>query len=207
MYPLFPPVPGMRTAADPFAGRLLSLLPPNTPEFATLPPKFSASSFDNDDIAEGLKVLFQGDVLPHKRILTHCLASVAYHCPWFRDVIARHPQHPFTRIPILKHPDLLDRLQTLLFRDPPDGVRHTGVPPHIFQNIELKLIEASCQQLKEQSKRIVKLLRDTIRQARDTKSDSCATATDMVGLILHHCNSCQTVALGILHRRLYQSEL
>ena len=68
--------------------------------------------------------------------------SVVYHMGAFvKHVIEKQPNHPFSAIPLLQYPGLLQRLQKFVTLDRTDNMpQATGIPPHIDHSQKLSEI-------------------------------------------------------------------
>ena len=65
-------------------------------------------------------------------LLLFVLASVFYHSEWVQSQVTKQPGYPFSLIPFLNHPGLLNELKLKVSLDPVGQVKRvTGIPPHI----------------------------------------------------------------------------
>ena len=106
---------------DHFLGRVLAGLDPNKSEFGTMPPHFmmEGNLMEDEDVKEAMKIMY-GPILDKYQdnaeidptgLLLMVLASVVYHSNWMSGIVTRKPGHPFSLIPLLNHPELLERLK------------------------------------------------------------------------------------------------
>ena len=132
---------------DQYLGRILAGLDPNTSEFASLPPHFTTPSTDTD-VEDALKICF-GDLAEKynfKGQLMLCLASMIHHVDWIKEIAATIPGHPFNILPILRHPDLVQRLKLAVSTLPSKYLSQaTGIPPHVNQLTVIKQVATSLQ--------------------------------------------------------------
>ena len=118
-------------------GRLLAGLGPHEPSFADLPPHF-IGGMEDEEISEFMYLCF-GPIIrqyEEKLNITSCLlllgASLVYHSDAFESIIANHPNHFFSRLPMYSDLHLLQRVKKLVTKE--KTVRMTkpsGIPPHI----------------------------------------------------------------------------
>ena len=135
---------------DQYLGRCLAGLPaPNAVDFAVLPPHF-IYGMENDDVKQALQICFGCiiDLYEERQsggiigVLLYFLASVVYHMDAFvKPVIEKQPNHPFSAIPLLQYPGLLQRLQKFVTLDRTDNMpQATGIPLHIDHSQKLSEI-------------------------------------------------------------------
>ena len=107
---------------DTFLGRVLAGFDPNGEEFATLPPHWILEDpMSNEKVKEAINLMFATilqrwghTAVDPTGILLYCLASVVWHVDFLKDMAARHPGHPFSMIPLLSNPTLLNDLKELV---------------------------------------------------------------------------------------------
>ena len=105
---------------------------------------------ENDDVKQALQICFGCiiDLYEERQsggivgVLLYFLASVVYHMDAFvKPVIEKQPNHPFSAIPLLQYPGLLQRLQKFVTLDRTDNMpQATGIPPHIDHSQKLSEI-------------------------------------------------------------------
>jgi hypothetical protein len=119
---------------DTFLGRVLAGFDPNGEEFATLPPHWILEDpMSNEKVKEAMNLMFATILQRWGRtavdptgILLYCLASVVWNVNFLKDIAARQPGHPFSMIPPLSNPTLLNDLKELVTLEPKGQV---GIPP------------------------------------------------------------------------------
>lgn len=99
---------------DQYLGRCLAGLDPNSPSFAILPPHFTVSTIQ-EDVANAMRISFGdfGERYNKTGMLLFCLASMVHNIEFLREYAAKSPAHPFNKLPLLQHPELVDRLWLL----------------------------------------------------------------------------------------------
>jgi len=105
---------------------------------------------ENEDVKQALQIRFGCiiDLYEERQIggivgvLLYFLASVVHHMDAFvKPVIEKQPNHPFSAIPLLQYPGLLQRLQKFVTLDRTDNMpQATGIPPHIDHSQKLSEI-------------------------------------------------------------------
>ena len=108
-------------AGDYFLGRVLCGLDASKSNFATMPPHFCVEGnlIEDEDIESAMRNMY-GPVLDRFQanedmkptgLLLLSLASVIFHSDWLRNIVTESSGHPFSLIPLLNCPELLDRLK------------------------------------------------------------------------------------------------
>ena len=149
---------------DHFLGRVLTGLDPNKSEFATAPPHFmmEGNLMEDKDIHAAMYMMY-GPILEKYKgnaeinptgLLLMVLASVIYHSSWISEIIIKKPGHPFSLMPLMNNPQLLERLRGKVGLKVGGQVsRITGIPPHIQNAILctklLKLCSETLVEVKE----------------------------------------------------------
>lgn len=129
-------------ASDQYLGRILSGLHLHSLDFAALPPRFSSAAGVQGEIRGAVNACFPDTVSGHLHlfpVLSHCLASVVHHSEWLLRHLA--PLSPLRSLPPLCDPALLTSLRAKMVEGDADGLRATGLPPHIVylkENAEIK---------------------------------------------------------------------
>ena len=106
---------------DHFLGRVLTGLDPNKSEFASPPPHFvmEGNLLEDEDINAAMQMMY-GPILEKYKdnaeinptgLLLMVLASVIYHSSWISEIIIKKPGHPFSLMPLMNCPELLERLK------------------------------------------------------------------------------------------------
>ena len=107
--------------SDHFLGRVLASLDPSKSEFGTPPPHFvtEGNLMEDEDIDAAMQVMC-GLMLEKREdnakinptgLLLMVLASVTCHSLWISEIIVKNPGHPFSLIPLMSNPELLERLR------------------------------------------------------------------------------------------------
>ena len=156
---------------DTFLGRILAGFEPNKSEFATPPPHWKVEEpMSNEYIKEGMEVMFgpildtwkDNDQVNPTPFLTACLASVVHHSDWLQQWTVDYPGHPFSQIPLLLRPDLLQNLKALVTLELGGDVNAvSGIPPHI----ECAQLMHKCVDLCQQTNQDVQDLMKDVKQA------------------------------------------
>jgi hypothetical protein len=99
--------------------------------------------------------------------LVACLASVVHHSDWLQSWSVEHPGHPFSQVPILLRPDLLEQLKAMVTTELGGSVTSvTGIPPHI-----------ECAQL---MRKCVDLCESTLQTVQDMVGDVKKAVSDAI---------------------------
>ncbi|ETK88726.1 hypothetical protein L915_07061 [Phytophthora nicotianae] len=116
------------SAGDMHVGRTVSGLPPDSHEFAVLPPHFEER---DETIENAIDCVFPGMPANLTYIGEFCLASLVYHEPYLRLNIPKC--HPLFEPPLFQHPTLLSDLLAKLrgIKDRSGRLHATGVPPYV----------------------------------------------------------------------------
>ena len=149
---------------DHFLGRILACLDPNKTEFATFPPHFilEGNLMDDEDAKEAMHMIY-GPMLEKYQdnpeidptgLLLILLASVLHHIPWMFDIVTQKSGHPFSLIPQVNSPELLEGLRSKVSLKVYGQVsRVSGIPPHIQNSVLCsKLLELCGETLAEVKK-------------------------------------------------------
>ena len=122
---------------DHYLGRVIALLNPNDPEFATLPPHWTlAEPLNNSHVAEAFRLTFGLTPKHHphsKGLLLRSLACMVYHHDNLRAFARANPGHDFTKLSLLHDQRLCESLKLLVTTEPTPDVMETshGIPPHV----------------------------------------------------------------------------
>ncbi len=208
---------------DFLVGRFISLLPPNNPSFATLPPHFTNEGLTVlQDI--GLKRMVPGfDHLPSsfQRVVPYLLASLLYHEDWLRRTYKEnHPlwKTSFFTLNMQARARLKPHVVTGVYKHPITQMQATGIPGYITQCQELaeirKVLEDQNKELlslyKEQNRVIIKMLDEQPEKLREylvkhldglgpraaTKDDIAAAISEMKSYIDLRVQA-PTIAAGV----------
>lgn len=117
-------------AGDQQVGRLAAGLPPNSPSFASLPPRFMTHS---DRVSSLICDLFPYHPPTLREVLKFALASLVYHSSFLRDKLPE--SHPIFRNQIFCDDSLIPSLLPLIRSGPacPDDVMTaTGIPAYVM---------------------------------------------------------------------------
>ena len=116
-------------SGDQYLGRILAGLNPESPGFNSLPPHFKVP-FDDPRVEEGMRICFgnllnvvaddETSFLP--ALLQLCLASLVHHADKLQVLVCTTASHPFANIPILKDPELLERLKSIVTTEKTPGI-------------------------------------------------------------------------------------
>lgn len=129
-------------AADQYIGRLVAMLDIHSPDFAALFPHF--------DVVDGLVLAavqrcFPGAPEAMNGVLVPCLASLVYHCNWFRNNLP-NDHLLFQTIPFTQ--GILQNLSgRVALSWPDDKISPTGIPPFVSTNARLQKVEQALQDL------------------------------------------------------------
>jgi hypothetical protein len=126
---------------DHYLGRCLAGFDPNSPDFACLPPHFTVTNpMETPRIREAMELMY-GPALSKwagtkdcdpTALLCKLLPSVVFHSEFLKETIRRVPGHPFSGIPLLNNPALLQDLKGFVTLERSGSVTTpTGIPPHI----------------------------------------------------------------------------
>ena len=155
---------------DHYLGRCLAALDPDSEAFATLPPHFSVDDpMANECIAKSMKLMYStvltkwGTALCNPTgLLLRILPSIVHHSDFLQATARRIPGHPFAKIPLLQHPELLQELKAYITTEPKGTVtKATGIPPHIRMVTKIAKVADLCNETLE----TVGRLSDTIEKA------------------------------------------
>jgi hypothetical protein len=165
---------------DTFLGRVLAGFDPNGEEFATLPPHWILDDpMSNEKVKEAMNLMFATilqrwgctEVDP-TGVLLHCLASVVWHVDFLKDMAARHPGHPFSMIPLLSNPTLVNDLKELVTLEPKGQVTTpTGIPPHIQHASVAKKILLLCVETLETVQQMADNVKESVKEAFEEKAE------------------------------------
>lgn len=174
-------------AGDQHVGRTVTGLPPERPEFATLPPAFPSNS---PVVDKGIDLCFRN--LPENMRLVgrYCLASIVYHSDFLFATLKK--KHPLFKSALFREKGLLNDLKNLLSTSKElsdNGVMQpTGVPPHISI---LSYINELIQDVKTLFVEIQKTVPDTVQgvnQILEDKAIGAGTVTrDGLREMLYDC--------------------
>lgn len=162
-------------SGDAYLGRCLSGLDPNTSAFSVLPPHWTVvPPLEDDDIAAGLECMYGPIVRCHPSsigLLVRVLASVTYSSDWLREVTVANRRHPFSTIPLLQNPELLQRLKEKVTIEATVTMgKATGIPPHVSQlNLMCSLLEL-CQSTLVKVNEQTEIIRLSIFEALENRA-------------------------------------
>ena len=175
---------------DNYLGRCLCGLDPNLSTFSVLPPHWTVDDPVHDpDIEDALQLMYGVIITKHPNsvgVLVRLLASVAFASDWLLASSAQYPGHPFSAVPLLQNPELLNRLKTKITIEPTNSLTvSTGIPPHVKQlNLMTSLLEL-CQttllRVNEQSA----IVRESIFEAMELRAieNGQITRHQIVGIL------------------------
>jgi len=96
-------------SGDEYLGRVLALLDPNKPDFASLPPHFVMENpMENHDVAEAMSLCYFAILQKHPEtggLLLRGLACIIHHSDALFETARGVSGHDFHRIPILQRPE------------------------------------------------------------------------------------------------------
>jgi hypothetical protein len=164
---------------DQYLGRVLALLDPNTPEFATLPPHWKTSDpMRNAKVKEAMNLMFatmlqkwSGSAVDPTGVLLICLVSVVHHSNFLKTVAAETPGHPFDLIPLLSNPALLSNLKELVTLEPEGQMTSpTGICLHVTSVVILQKILTTCTDMMQSLKDMTKSIEVAVRNAFEDRA-------------------------------------
>jgi len=170
-------------SGDEYLGRVLALLDPNKPEFASLPPHFVLENpLENPDVAEAMSLCFALILEKHPQtggLLLRGLACIIHHSDAMFESAQGVSGHDFHRIPIFQRPELLSRLKGLVTTKPTDGVmtKATGIPPHIEQAVLMKKVLMNIGDIATRLETIGDRVVEAVERAIDQKAWDAGTIT------------------------------
>ena len=163
---------------DQYLGRVLALLDPSDPSFATLPPHWANA--DHPDVKRGMKLMF-GEIQARHASNTHdpsgllslLLESLVYHSDWLRTIASQYPGHPFNSLALLHEPDLLASLKDLVTLEKNEDVPiATGVPPHVVHAQAIAKVLEACEGLDLKLDTMTDSFEEAVHSAIDEKMKS-----------------------------------
>ena len=171
---------------DHYLGRVLALLDPTSPDFATLPPHWNMSDpMGNAKVKEAMNLMFatilqkwSGSAVDPTGVLLICLASVVYHSDFLKQVAAETPGHPFDLIPLLSNPTLLKDLKELVTLQPEGQMTTpTGIPPHVASATMLQKVLTVCTNTLETVKDMTQRIEQAVKGAFEDKAEENGQVT------------------------------
>jgi hypothetical protein len=169
-------------AGDHFLGRVLAGLDPNKAEFATMPPHFilEGDLMEDEDIKAAMNMMYgplldtygdNAEINP-TGLLLMVLASVVYHSPWMTGIVTQKPGHPFSLLPLLNSPELLERLMKKVSLKEGGQVRRvTGIPPHIQNAMLCSKLLKLCGETLAEVKSLTTNIQDAVSNAFEKKAE------------------------------------
>ena len=166
--------------SDTFLGRVLAGFDPNGEEFVTLLPHWILEDpMSNEKVKEAMNLMFATILQIWGRtavdpmgILLYCLASVVWHVDFLKDMAARHPGHPFSMIPFLSNPTLLNDLKELVTLEPKGQVlTPTGVPPHVQHASVAKKILSLCVETLKTVRQMAENVKESTKESFKEKAE------------------------------------
>ena len=165
---------------DQYLGRCLAGLRPNSVDFATLPPHFTAG-MEHHSVAEAIGICF-GNILELYPELSGCglvgvllilLGSMVFHMDTFlRPMVESKPRHPFLAIRLLQYLDLLQELQAMVTVDATPNMPYaTGISPHIQQGKALNTVIEKVTLLTETMVSLTDDVKVAVVEARDVQGE------------------------------------
>ena len=167
---------------DHFLGRVLSGLDPNKSEFATPPPHFmmEGNLMEDEDINAAMQMMY-GPILEKYKdnaeinptgLLLMVLASVIYHSSWISEIIIKKPGHPFSLMPLMNSPQLLERLKEKVGLEVGGQVsRVTGIPPHIQNAILCTKLLKLCSETLGEVKELTTNIKTAVSEVYEEKAE------------------------------------
>jgi len=154
---------------DQYLGRLLAFLDPKDESFSTLPPHWIDPT--NPLVLEGLKVTFGNVLESHCQknydpsgVLSLLLASIVHHSGWLHATCAKHPDHPFHKIPLLDRHDLLADLKKQVTLEANEHMPiASGVPPHVDLQVAIKDVLCVCKDTQATVKDLGKVMKTELK--------------------------------------------
>ncbi|KAI9906950.1 hypothetical protein PsorP6_016688 [Peronosclerospora sorghi] len=185
-----------------YVGRTVCGLPSDRPDIALLPPRFRNGS--TDTINSALDLCFPGLPANLRLIAEHALASVIFHRDYLkRTVPAGHPL--LKTLPFRSDAELIQELEDCVvctLPDPEEGLRATGVPPHVsmmhsFSTVSSKVDEGIRLQSVHAKDIVAEVATRIVRELEDRDIGAGTVTTDGLKSALMDClRASTTVVLG-----------
>jgi hypothetical protein len=171
---------------DTYLGRCLSGLDPNTEDFALLPPHWIMEDPMSNEYVKTAMNMMYSTILQRwsstdrdpTGLLLRCLASVVHHSDWILRKTAEFPGHPFTKIPIISYPILLNDLKPLVTIEKTSTMQSaTGIPPHIEAAAKTRKLLEMCTETLQAVRNQATQIRDAVFEAFETRAEENGQVT------------------------------
>jgi hypothetical protein len=97
---------------------------------------------------------------------------VVWHVDFLKDMAAQHPGHPFSMIPLLSNPTLMNDLKELVTLEPKGQVTTPmGIPPHIQHASVAKKILLLCVETLETVQQMADNVKESVKEAFEEKAE------------------------------------
>ena len=134
---------------------------------------------NNEDVKEAMYIMY-GPILEKYKdnaeidptgLLLMVLASVV-HSPWIVSITTCIPGRPFSLIPLMNNPKLLQRLQNKVSLNNGGQVsRVTGIPPHIQNAVLCSKLLKVCGETLAEVKKLTTNIRNAVSEVYEKKAD------------------------------------
>ena len=128
---------------------------PNKADFATPHPQWT--DLLDHRVHDAINLTFSKVLLDHLNtehdpygVLSILLASMLHHSRWIIEIIESHPNHPFSKIPLMSSPLLGELIEHCLTMELSEHIlRVSGIPPHIEHLCRIEEVKQISLGLKE----------------------------------------------------------
>jgi hypothetical protein len=167
-------------------GRVLALLDPTSPDFATLPPHWKMSDpMGNAKVKEAMNLMFatvlqkwSGSVVdPTGVLLIFGVGGLSFR---FSETSRSRDTrgHPFDLIQLLSNPTLLKDLKELVTLQPEGQMTTpTGIPPHVASATMLQKVLTVCTNTLETVKDMTQRIEQGVKGAFEDKAEENGQVT------------------------------
>eukprot|EP00644_Phytophthora_capsici_P013252 jgi/Phyca11/100851/e_gw1.5.944.1 len=163
-------------------GRTVSGLPPDSHDFAVLPPHFDNR---DDDVEVALECVFPELPTNLTYVGEFCLASLVYHAPYLRAHL--DPNHPIFETPLFQHPSLLSELSRKVTCTG-SRLQATGIPPHVAILGKVKaLLDANLATMERIESTRLATVKDIMRELEDRAIGAGTVTFDGLEAALKRC--------------------
>ncbi|ETO62281.1 hypothetical protein F444_19805 [Phytophthora nicotianae P1976] len=170
------------SAGDMHVGRTVSGLPPDSHEFAMLPPHFGNR---DADVEAAIECVFPELPTNLTYVGEFCLASLVYHAPYLRTHL--DPNHPLFETPLFQHPSLIADLSRKVTCNG-NRLQATGIPPHVAILEKMKsLLDANLKTMERVDATRVATVTDIMRELENRAIGAGTVTFDGLDAALKRC--------------------
>ncbi|KUF92717.1 hypothetical protein AM587_10004891 [Phytophthora nicotianae] len=163
-------------------GRTVSGLPPDSHEFAMLPPHFGNR---DTDVEAAIECVFPELPTNLTYVGEFCLASLVYHAPYLRTHL--DPNHPLFETPLFQHPSLIADLSRKVTCNG-NRLQATGIPPHVAILEKMKsLLDANLKTMERVDATRVATVTDIMRELENRAIGAGTVTFDGLDAALKRC--------------------